>query len=99
MSAVLHGRSAKPLSFSYAGQGIALGQHDAIGFSNYPDDVPHAPYFTGRVGMMVREMFVHLLAAFPSLEKRRPGLFWWVGKGRYTASRQRTALPGHIKPI
>ena len=99
LSAVLHGRSAKPLSFAYAGQGIALGRHDAIGFGSSPDDIPRGPYFTGRAGLTIRELGANLLAALPSLEKRRPGLFTWPGKGRYAASRQRAALAGHVGPI
>src|SRR2546428_8237647 len=47
LSAVLRGKTPRPLSFAYLGQGIALGRHNAIGFNNYPDDKPYPPYFTG----------------------------------------------------
>lgn len=85
LSAVLRAKPPKPLSFAYAGQGIALGHHDAIGFSNYPDDNPKPPYFTGRIGYEFREFFVRFLAALPLLERRWPGFFFWLGKGRYAA--------------
>jgi hypothetical protein len=86
LSAVLRGKPPKPLSFAYLGQGIALGRHSAIGFNNYPDDRPLPPYFTGRSGYEIREVFVRYLAAAPRLERRWPGLFVWPGKGRYRAA-------------
>src|SRR5947209_14206247 len=55
LSATLSGKAPKPLSFAYLGQGIALGRHNAIGFNNYPDDKPFPPYFTGRLGYLIRE--------------------------------------------
>jgi NADH dehydrogenase FAD-containing subunit len=79
LSAVLHGKAPKPFSFAYLGQGIALGRHNAIGFNNYPDDKPNPPYFTGWLGYLIREGFVHYLAA----ATQRPGIFVWVGKRRY----------------
>jgi NADH dehydrogenase FAD-containing subunit len=89
LSAAIQGKTPEPFSFAYMGQGIALGRHDAIGFGNYPDDKPHAPYFTGRFGYEFREFFVRFLADAPNLERRWPGVFWWRGKGRYAASRSR----------
>jgi NADH dehydrogenase FAD-containing subunit len=89
LSAVLHGRSPRPLSFAYFGQGIALGRGDAIGFNNYPDDRPHRPYFTGWLGYQVREFFVRYLGSSPRRELRLPGSFIWVGKGRYAAMQRR----------
>lgn len=89
LSAVLHGKRPKPLSFAYLGQGIALGRGDAIGFNNYPDDTPRRPYFTGWLGYQTREFFVRYLAASPSIERRLPGAFVWPGKRRYAASRWR----------
>jgi len=92
LSAVLRGKTPKPLSFAYLGQGIALGRHNAIGFNNYPDDTPRPPYFTGWLGYQIRESFVRYLAAVPRLERRWPGLFVWPGKRRYeTAQRQQKA--------
>src|SRR5262249_28271388 len=55
LSSILRGKRPKPLSFAYLGQGIALGQGNAIGFNNYPDDRPNVPYFTGWLGYQVRE--------------------------------------------
>lgn len=87
--AALRGRAPKPLSFAYLGQGIALGRHNAIGFNNYPADRPVPPYFTGRLGYQVRELFVQYLAAAPALEWRFPGSFVWFGKGRFAAAQRR----------
>lgn len=39
--------AGRPLGFSYYGQGIALGRHDAVGFATLPDDEPVGPP-TGR---------------------------------------------------
>lgn len=94
VSAVILGESQRPFSFAYLGQGIALGKQNAIGFNNYPDDKPKLPYFTGRLGYEGREFFVRLLADLPNLERRWPGITFWLGKGRYeTVKRlaQRTA--------
>jgi NADH dehydrogenase FAD-containing subunit len=66
-------------------QGIALGRHNAIGFNNYPDDKPIPPYFTGRLGYLIREGFVRYLAA----ATQRPGIFVWLGKRRYEHAQRR----------
>ncbi|HXZ05792.1 MAG TPA: FAD-dependent oxidoreductase [Ktedonobacteraceae bacterium] len=83
LSATLLGKTPRPFSFAYLGQGIALGGHNAIGFNNYPEDKPIPPYFTGWLGYQIREIFVRYLAAAPRLERHWPGLFVWPGKGRY----------------
>jgi NADH dehydrogenase FAD-containing subunit len=88
LSAVLRGKQPRPLSFAYAGQGIALGRHDAIGFNTYPADTPNRPYLTGWLGYQMREFFVRYLAGAASRERRLPGIFVWLGKGRYAASRK-----------
>jgi NADH dehydrogenase FAD-containing subunit len=93
VSAAILGRQPRPFSFAYAGQAIALGRRDAIGFNTYPDDRPHWPYFTGRVGSSVREFFVRLLCDLPGIERRWPGTFLWLGKRRYAAGKRR-ASPG-----
>ena len=85
LSAVLRGKMSKPLSFAYLGQGIALGRQNAIGFNNYPDDKPVPPYFTGRLGYLIREGFVRYLAA----ATQRPGIYVWVGKRRYERAQRR----------
>jgi NADH dehydrogenase FAD-containing subunit len=91
LAAEIQGKTPKPLSFAYAGQGIALGRRTGIGFGKTPLDVPKAPYFTGRVGYEIREMFVRLLGRLPDIERRIPGFFTWPGKGRYAALKQRAA--------
>jgi NADH dehydrogenase FAD-containing subunit len=85
LSAVLHGKAPRPLSFAYLGQGIALGRHNAIGFNNYPDDKPNPPYFTGWLGYLIREGFVRYLAN----ATQRPGIYVWVGKRRYERAQHR----------
>ncbi len=85
LSAVLRGKTPKPLSFAYLGQGIALGRLNAIGFNNYPDGTPRPPYFTGRLGYLIREGFVRYLAT----ATQRPGIFVWVGKRRYERAQRR----------
>jgi len=85
LSAVLRGKTPRPLSFAYIGQGIALGRHNAIGFNNYPDDKPYPPYFTGWLGYLIREGFVRYLAT----ATQRPGIFVWVGKRRYERAQRR----------
>jgi NADH:quinone reductase (non-electrogenic) len=82
---VLRGKAPKPLSFAYLGQGIALGRHNAIDLNNYPDDTPVPPYFTGRLGYLIREGFVRYLAA----ATRRPGIFVWLGKRRFEQAQHR----------
>lgn len=88
LAADMKNQQAKPLSFAYAGQGIALGHKHGIGFGKTPDDQPKAPYFTGRVGYEIREFVVRLLANLPNLERRIPGFFYWPGKGRYAAMKR-----------
>ncbi|MFL5733414.1 MAG: NAD(P)/FAD-dependent oxidoreductase [Chloroflexia bacterium] len=88
VAAALKGETPKPLSFVYMGQGIALGRNRAVGFGLSPDDKPKSYYFTGRVGYGIRESAVRVLGAVPGIEKRRPGSFPWLGKGRYEASKR-----------
>lgn len=89
LSAEIQGKTQQPFSFAYLGQGIALGKNNAIGFNNYPADKPNLPYFTGRLGYEGREFFVRLLGALPTLERRWPGITFWLGKGRYAAAKRR----------
>lgn len=101
VTAAIRGEPERPFSFAYLGQGIALGKHNAIGFNNYPDDKPKLPYFTGRLGFEGREFFVRLLADLPNLERRWPGITFWLGKGRYEAVKrlaQRTAPRPATRP-
>jgi NADH:quinone reductase (non-electrogenic) len=88
LSNAINGRPQKPLNFAYLGQGIALGRHEAVGFNNFPDDKPKWPIFTGWLGVRGREFFVDLLARLPGIERRLPGLRFWLGRGKVkTASR------------
>jgi len=84
LSAVLRGKTPRPLSFAYLGQGIALGRRNAIGFNNYPDDKPNPPYFTGWLGYQIREGFVRLLATAV-----QHGAIVWPGKRRYERAQHR----------
>lgn len=90
LSAGLRGQTPRPLSFAYQGQCIALGRDNAIGFNNFPADIAHRPYFTGRPGYAVREFIESYLAATISIERRLPGAYFWMGKGRYAAARRRS---------
>ena len=83
---VAQGKAQRPLSFAYAGQGIALGRHDAVGFSNFPNDRPRRPIFSGWLALHLREFFVNFLAGSARREARHPGRFIWLGKGRVKRS-------------
>ena len=97
--AILKDKPPKPFSFAYAGQAIGLGRQDAVGFNTYPDDQPNRPYFRGKVGYHVREFFVHLLARLPGMERRYPGFFMWLGKGRYVARQKQMAKTAHLSQL
>ncbi len=88
LSALLQGQNLRPFSFAYIGQGIALGRHDAIGFSKTPDDHARPPYFTGRAGYAIRRSLLPFITALPGIERRWPGFFFWAGKGRYEAAKR-----------
>jgi NADH:quinone reductase (non-electrogenic) len=74
----IHGIQPKPLSFAYLGQGIALGSRDAVAFNNFPDDKTKWPTLTGEAAVYGREFFVNLLGNFPNIERRVPGLHFWL---------------------
>jgi NADH:quinone reductase (non-electrogenic) len=96
LSAMLSGRTPKPLSFAYLAQAIALGRHYAIFFPLSPDDRPRPPYITGRVGALTREAVIGFVVAATLAQPRFPGLFVWLGKGRYEqAQRRKRALEEH----
>ncbi len=98
VSAQVQHKTAKPLSFAYIGQGIALGPRNAIGFNNYPNDKPTPPYFTGRLGYEGREFFVRLLANLSKFERNWPGITIWPGKGRYAAMKRKgIALAARVR--
>jgi NADH dehydrogenase FAD-containing subunit len=89
LAATLRGKTPTPLSFAYVGQGVALGRHDGIGFNTYPGQMPHRPYFTGRVMFRLRALGCRYLANVARIETRFPGSFAWVGVGRYAAQQRR----------
>ncbi len=89
LNALLRGRQQKPLSFAYYGQGIALGPDDAVGFMTYPADEAAGPIFRGRTAVSIRNFFVWFLTFSLQIERRVPGFFLWLGKGRYAAAKRR----------
>jgi NADH:quinone reductase (non-electrogenic) len=96
LSAILTGSTPKPLSFAYLAQAIALGRHDAIFFPLSPDDRPRPPYITGWLGALTREAAIRFVVTATLSQQRFPGLFVWLGKGRYEqAQRRKRALEEH----
>jgi len=91
LSAMLTGSTPKPLSFAYLAQAIALGHHHAIFFPLSPDDRPRPPYITGWLGSLVRAAAVNFVMKATLVQRRFPGLFMWLGKGRYEQA-QRLSL-------
>ena len=88
IAALLRGKAQSPLSFAYYGQGIAMGPDDAVGFFAYPADKPRGPILRGKMAVNVRNFFVWLLFFFLKLERRWPGFYLWLGKGRYAKQAQ-----------
>ena len=106
LSALLSGKTPKPLSFAYMAQAIALGRHHAIFFPIYPDDRPRPPAITGRGGSIIREAAVRFVIASMLVQRRLPGLFAWLGKGRYEqaqrlvlAKEEPLSQKGQINPL
>jgi NADH dehydrogenase FAD-containing subunit len=96
VSAMLVGKTPKPLSFAYLAQAIALGQRHAMFLPLSPDDQARPPYITGRVGAFTREVFIRFVIAATLAQQRFPGLFVWLGKRRYEqAQRRKRALEEH----
>ena len=89
LSAILSGKTPKPLSFTYLAQAIALGRHHAIFFPLSADDRPRSPYITGWLGSFTREAAVSFVVTATLSQRRFPGLFAWLGKGRYEQERRR----------
>lgn len=89
LTRLLQGKAQKPLGFSYYGQGIALGRRDAVGFAAYPDDAQVGPLVTGRLGLVVRNFFVWLILRLLTVERWRPGFFFWLGADRGAEKRRR----------
>jgi NADH dehydrogenase FAD-containing subunit len=96
LSATLTGKTPKPLSFAYLAQAIALGRHYAIFFPLSPDDRPMPPYITGWLGALTRVAAVSFVVTATLAQRRFPGLFVWLGKGRYEqAQRRKRAFEEH----
>ena len=89
VSAMLSGKTPKPLSFAYLAQTIALGQHNAMFLTLSADDQARPPYITGRVGAFTREVFIRFVITATLAQDRFPGLFVWPGKGRYEQAQRR----------
>ncbi len=94
LSALLVGKTPKPLSFAYQAQAIALGQHNAIFFPIYPDDKPTPPYIIGRLGAALRTGGISFITQALLAQPRFPGALVWPGQRRYKRY-QRQAKLGH----
>ena len=95
LSAILAGKTPKPLSFAYIAQAIALGRHNAIFLTLSPDDRPRPPYITGWLGSLTREAAVNFVVKATLAQRRFPGLFTWPGKGRYEQAQRQFAKEEH----
>ena len=89
----LKGKAQRPLSFAYYGQGIALGPNDAVGFNAFPADKPIGPIFRGRLAVWIRAFFVWLILYILEVERRWPGFYFWLGQGRYAATKRAARQP------
>ena len=97
--ALIKGKAQRPLSFVYYGQAIALGPYDAAGFASFPADEPWPIIFRGRLAVWMRAFFVWSLFYFLELERKFPGLYFWLGKGRYARlKRTRAADSPRVGP-
>ena len=88
LTRLLRAKPQRPLGFSTYGQAIALGPRDAVGFATFPNDQPIGPIYRGMLAVRFREFFVRLQIRFLELERRFPGFFFTVGKGRYKLDAQ-----------
>jgi len=95
LSAIFTGSTPTPLSFAYLAQAIALGRHDAIFLMLSPDDRPRPPYITGWLGSLTREAAVNFVVKSTLAQRRFPGLFTWLGKGRYEQAQRQFAKEEH----
>ena len=86
---VLKHKAQQPLSFVYYGQGIAMGTEDAVGFGGFPDDKAGNIILRGKAAVHVRNFFVWLIKQMLFVERRFPGFYLWLGKGRYAAQQKR----------
>ena len=91
IAAQLKGKEPQPFSFAWYGQGIALGQADAVGFATYPVDARSGPIVRGKTAVYIRNFFVWYLKFALELERRFPGFLFWNGKKRY-AKQQKESI-------
>jgi NADH dehydrogenase FAD-containing subunit len=75
------GRRLPPFSFSTFGQGVAIGR-GGVGFFSYPDDQQRWFIVKGRAARHIRNFFVWLVCYVLKVERRFPGFFFWLGRGR-----------------
>lgn len=80
--AQLTGKTMRPLGFSTWGQAVAVGPRDAVGFATFPSDRVIGPIYRGWFAVRMRSFFVWMLGYFLTLERRWPGLFFWLGMRR-----------------
>jgi len=95
IAALLKGQKQTPLSFAYYGQSISLGPEDAVGFASYPAEAPPRVVLRGKTAAAVRRAFLWMYLVFYKLERRWPGFYFWLGKGRYERSRMAGAEQSH----
>ena len=88
ITALLRGREPSPLSFAHYGQAISMGPSDAVGFLGYPDDKARGPIYRGQTAVVLRNFFVASLFKVLELERRFPGFYYILGKGRYAKSKR-----------
>lgn len=65
-----------------------MGPNDAVGFASYPDDKQRGPIYRGKTAVVLRNFFVAMLFNVLKLERRFPGFYYIVGKGRYARSKR-----------
>ncbi len=89
VTAVLRQKKQRPLSFATYGQAIALGPRDAVGFNTFPADRAVGPILRRQTAVRLRRFFVWLLFTFLRIERRLPGFFFWLGKGRFARQQRK----------
>lgn len=88
----LKGKTQRPFSFVWYGQGIALGPYDAIGFGTYPVDTVRGPIMRGKAGVNIRRFALWLIKFTLEMERRYPGCFTWNGRRRYAQGKRQNNL-------
>lgn len=73
----LNHETVQPFRFSYVGQCISLGRHDALVQLVHGDDSPKDRIFTGRLGAFIKENICRFTVLSLQLEKRLPGSYMY----------------------